>query len=393
MYEGQQQPIVERAIWESTQALLDNSVTERIERTVAVGLRNRWWCIGPSAMFADQAVGLTRLGTKLVAWRDATGKVNLIDDRCPHRGAPLSLGRLEAGKLSCRYHGVEVAGDGTVTGVPAYPECAYVGKKMVRAYPVVEHFQGVWAWFGVDAEVEPVPLAFPSEFTSADWTGFPVTSTWQTNYQYIWDNVIDIMHPEFLHRDTQYFETGVANKVKVTPTATGFKVNREIDVGDNVEVMEFIDNGSFWFRVGFHAPQACGPGGNWRVFPLATPIDEHRSQMTIWRMRKVAKPKPPVPTSSWHREWKQAGTVARSTPPRLSVGWSAFLRSCRPWWMQCACLSSPPEGLPMRVGLPPPWLSAPAPPRLALPSCVVPKPRSIQPGRMRWDERRLKIRY
>lgn len=267
---------------------MDNELNARAESAVSTGLRNRWWCIGPSAMVSDQPIGITRLGTRLVAWRDADGKVCLVDDRCPHRGAPLSLGRLENGVLSCRYHGVEVAGDGKVTAVPAFPECPYVGKKMVRSYPVVEHFQGLWAWFGLDEATEPTPLEFPSEFTSPEWTGFPVTLTWKTNYQYVWDNVIDIMHPEFLHRDTQYFEPGAANKVLVTNTATGFKVNREIDAGDNVEIMEFIDNGSFWFRVGFNAPDACGPGGNWRVWPLATPIDEHYSQMTIWRMRKVS---------------------------------------------------------------------------------------------------------
>ena len=267
---------------------MNDSLDERVERRVALGVRNRWWCIGPSAMITDQVVGLTRLGTPLVAWRDVAGRINLIDDRCPHRGAPLSMGRLSAGRLACRYHGVEIAGDGTVTAVPAYPDCAFVGKKMVRSYPVVEHFQGVWAWFGDDEQSNPVPLEFPSEFTSSDWTGFPVSATWQTSYQYVWDNVIDIMHPEYLHRDTQYFETGVANKVELTPTATGFKLNREIDAGDNVEIMEFIDNGSFWFRVGFFAPPSCGPGGNWRVFPLATPIDAERCQMTIWRMRNVS---------------------------------------------------------------------------------------------------------
>ena len=90
----------------------------RIEQRAAVGVRNRWWCIGPSSLVADQPVGLMRLGVKLVAWRDNTGKVNLTDDYCPHRGAPLSMGRLSEGRLSCRYHGLEVAGDGTVTAVP-----------------------------------------------------------------------------------------------------------------------------------------------------------------------------------------------------------------------------------------------------------------------------------
>ena len=267
---------------------MSGSLSDRVEQLARTGLRNRWWCIGPSSMVADQPVGMTRLGIKLAAWRGNDGKLNLVEDRCPHRGAPLSRGRLSDGRLSCRYHGLEIAGDGTVTAVPAFPACGYVGKQMVRVYPVVEHFQGVWAWFGDDGHPDPVPLVFPSEFTSAEWTGFPVSATWQTNYQYVWDNVIDIMHPEYLHRDTQYFEPGVANKVVTTPTDTGFQVRREIYKGDNVEAMEFIDNGSFWFRVGFYAPPGCGPGGNWRVFPLATPIDENRCQMTIWRMRNVS---------------------------------------------------------------------------------------------------------
>ncbi len=259
-----------------------------VEKLAAVGLRNRWWCIGPSAMVTDRPVGLTRLAIDLVAWRDRSGKVNLVEDRCPHRGAPLSKGRLIEGQLSCRYHGVEVSGDGCVTAVPGFPECSYVGKQMVRAYPVTEHFQGLWAWFGDDEHLDPPPLEFPLEFTSPGWTGFPVSQTWQTNYQYVWDNVVDIMHPEYLHRETQYFETGVANTVVTTATDTGFAVRRKISEGDNVEIMEVIDNGSIWFRVGFHAPPGCGPGGNWRVFPQATPIDEHRCQMTVWRMRNVS---------------------------------------------------------------------------------------------------------
>jgi phenylpropionate dioxygenase-like ring-hydroxylating dioxygenase large terminal subunit len=263
-------------------------IEDRVERSVLTGVRNRWWCIGPSAMVGDQPVGIKRLGVALVAWRDTSGKVNLIEDICPHRGAPLSMGRLEDGKLSCRYHGVEVSGEGIVTAVPAYPQCAYVGKKMVRSYPVVEHFQGLWAWFGEDEDTEPLPLVFPREYESADWTGFPISMTWQTNYQYMWDNVLDIMHPEYLHKDTQYFESGVANQVLVTPTDTGFTVRREISKGDNVELMEFIDTGAFWFRIGYNAPPECGPGGNWRIFPLATPIDEHTCQITIWRMRNVA---------------------------------------------------------------------------------------------------------
>lgn len=266
---------------------LKERIEDRVDRSVLTGVLNRWWCIGPSAMVGGQPVGIKRLGRALVAWRDGEGKVNLVDDACPHRGAPLSMGRLEEGRLSCRYHGWEVSGEGVVTAVPSLPQCPHVGRKMVRAYPVIEHFQGLWAWFGVDDEAEPLPLEFPSEYTSAEWTGFPISQTMRTNYQYVWDNFLDIMHPEHLHKDTQYFEPGVANQVLVEPTATGFTLRREVDRGDNVELAEFIDTGAFWFRVGFNAPPECGPGGNWRIFPFATPIDEHTTQFTVWRMRNV----------------------------------------------------------------------------------------------------------
>lgn len=259
-----------------------------VERVLATGLKNRWWCIGPSSMVEDTPVGLKRLGQKLVAWRDHDGTVNLLDDWCPHRGAPLSRGRLENGKLACRYHGVEVDGTGTVTSVPAFPRCDLIGQRLVKRWHVVEHFQGLWVWFGDDDHLDPPELDFPDEFTSPEWTGFPMSDTWQCNYQYVWDNLLDIMHPEYLHRDTQYFETGSANEVTVTPTESGFTVQRKIYEGDNVEKMEFIDNGCIWFRIGFYAPPSCGPGGNWRVFPFPTPIDENSCQMTIWRMRNVS---------------------------------------------------------------------------------------------------------
>src|SRR5215472_3459278 len=78
-----------------------------VEQLLATGLRNRWWCIGPSAMFQDKPVALTRLGEKLVGWRDANGKLNLVANQCPHRGTALSLGRVINGNIACRYHGVQ----------------------------------------------------------------------------------------------------------------------------------------------------------------------------------------------------------------------------------------------------------------------------------------------
>ena len=261
---------------------------EKVDHLLATGIRNRWWCIGPSAMVQDAPVALTRLGEKLVAWRDETGKVNLVADRCPHRGAALSVGKVIEGRLTCRYHGVQVAGDGSVLDVPAFPGCELVGRELVKAYPTVEHFQAIWAWFGDEAHTEPPPIDLPEELTSPEWTGFLVSTTWHGNYQYVLDNFVDIMHPPYLHDDTYTLAYGdKSDVVQIDDTETGFIVRRKEDKESNVERMEFIACNNAHARVGVYIPPGGGPGGFLRIIATVVPIDENSSQFNAWRMRKL----------------------------------------------------------------------------------------------------------
>ena len=266
----------------------DQTFEEKVKRLLKLGLRNRWYCLGPSPMFQDRPIALTRLGDSLVAWRDGDGLVNVVENRCPHRGAPLSSGRMVDGRLTCRYHGVQVGGDGRVLSVPAFPGCDLVGQQLIKSYPTVEHFQAVWAYFGDEKHPEPVPFEPPEAMVSAEWTGFVVSNTWHTNYRYIYDNLVDIMHPPFLHGETYYMAHGDrADEVEIDPTEFGFRVRRTGDPDSNVEAMEFTDRGGIWFRVDIHSPPGVGPGRSMRIIPLATPIDEHSSQINIWRMKKL----------------------------------------------------------------------------------------------------------
>ena len=69
------------------------------------GLRNYWYPVAPSWQVANAPIGLTRLGDQIVLWRDQEGKVHALEDRCPHRGARLSLGWNLGGSVACWYHG------------------------------------------------------------------------------------------------------------------------------------------------------------------------------------------------------------------------------------------------------------------------------------------------
>src|SRR5258705_491714 len=82
------------------------------------------------------ADGLERLNRDIVIWRDKSGKLNAVEDFCPHRGARLSLGHVCDGDIACEYHGVQVNGQGVVTATPPTPGSPMVGKKLISSYPI-----------------------------------------------------------------------------------------------------------------------------------------------------------------------------------------------------------------------------------------------------------------
>jgi len=86
---------------------------QQVEELLQVGLRNSWWAICPSHFVEEKPVSLKRMGIRMVLWRDLGGEVHILEDRCPHRGAPLSRGIVMDDRIACGYHGVQVDHTGT----------------------------------------------------------------------------------------------------------------------------------------------------------------------------------------------------------------------------------------------------------------------------------------
>ena len=110
----------------------NSTVEERLE----TGLLNLWYLIADAAEIGNQPVGLKRLDRDIVVWRDERGTVHAVQDRCPHRGARLSRGRVLGGRIACRYHGLQLDGQGVITATPPTPDCPLVGQKAIRSYPM-----------------------------------------------------------------------------------------------------------------------------------------------------------------------------------------------------------------------------------------------------------------
>lgn len=279
--------------------MTDNTVTEEaIKARVALGPLNRWWPVVASWMVTDTPLGLTRLGEKIVLWRDKDDSVHCVEDRCPHRGARLSMGWNLGDRIACWYHGVEVGGDGVVKDVPAVGECPLVGEKCIKSYPVFEHMGGIFAWFGDELHEEAGEFAMPEEFVSDEWGAMLCTAHWNCNWTYAVDNVMDPMHGAYLHAVSHSMAEGdLEAKMQIDKTDTGFIFGKSDQRDVNFDWIEWADTGAFWLRVSpLPYRQAAGPGGNFGIIGFVTPIDEENCRVFFWRTRKV---------QGWQRDaWK-----------------------------------------------------------------------------------------
>jgi vanillate O-demethylase monooxygenase subunit len=112
-------------------------------------LRNAWYCAGWADQLPDGGVlGLTILKEPVVVYREGNGSVSALEDRCPHRFAPLSMGKVLGGnRLQCPYHGLEFDRSGACVRNP-HGDKRIPTRAKVKSYPAVEKHKAIWVWMG-----------------------------------------------------------------------------------------------------------------------------------------------------------------------------------------------------------------------------------------------------
>ncbi len=109
---------------------------------------------------ANTVVAASVCGQDLALWRSASGSVQAWEDRCPHRGVALSLGRVLGDRLACAYHGWEyAAGDGRCVAIPAMPHQPVPGKVCVKTFAAAECQGMVWVAPAENPPAVPPPVA------------------------------------------------------------------------------------------------------------------------------------------------------------------------------------------------------------------------------------------
>lgn len=172
------------------------------------GLRNYWYPVLRSHQLPHgKPVGFRVLNESLVAWRGKDGKPNVVHDRCPHRHARLSAGRVLGGDLQCAWHGVRFDGRGQCSLIPWEPDDSHYRHELkIPGYPAQELGEWIWAYIGEPEKFAPPPLedVVPEELLHPDefiLFTHPV-DMWKCNWLHALDGS-DGYHAVMLHAESQ----------------------------------------------------------------------------------------------------------------------------------------------------------------------------------------------
>jgi len=191
-------------------------------------VRNLWYVVAWShEVPADKPRAVRVVGEPLVLYRRANGSVVALEDRCSHRQAPLSLGRVEGDDLRCMYHGLKFGCDGACKEVPG--TTTIPPRANVRAFPTVERSSWIWVWPGDPAKADPkqVPEAFGLD--NSEWAMRAGGIDYDADYQLLNDNLCDLSHLDFVHEKTLGWTSGAkwsAELPRVTTLDNGLLFER-----------------------------------------------------------------------------------------------------------------------------------------------------------------------
>ncbi len=163
-------------------------------------LRDQWYVVADAGDLVAAPLGVTVLGERLVLWRLPTGEVRAAADRCPHREAPLSHGRVAAGCLVCPYHAWAFDGDGVCVDVPSSGAGAAIPSAADLALLAVRERHGlIWLCPGTPT-AEPPDIAQDRDPTFRRVTAG--IETWHVSATRMADNFCDVAHFPYVHAGT-----------------------------------------------------------------------------------------------------------------------------------------------------------------------------------------------
>ncbi len=164
-------------------------------------VRNCWYVAGWSHAIPRELSTLRIMNEDIVLFRTRNGELVALEDQCPHKRLPLSMGRLKGDAVECGYHGMTFGAGGRCVRIPGQDNLPDSAR--VRAYPVREVNGVAWIWMGDPALAETAPVFELPQWTEAGWAphygdGLRIAA----NYLHLADNLCDPAHVAYVHPTT-----------------------------------------------------------------------------------------------------------------------------------------------------------------------------------------------
>ena len=280
-------------------------------------LRNCWYVAAwDSEVHRLQLTRRLLLNEPVLLYRKSDGRVVALEDRCCHRHAPLSMGRIKGDNVECRYHGLQFDPAGKCVHIPWQENIP--PSAGVKSYPVVERYHWIWIWMGDPALADESRIEDFHWMDDPDWRFKGERLHVQGNYLLMVENLLDLSHLPYVHA-TSLADTAIPkNEIPV-------RYDRD---GDHVKVQRWISDTSVppYFRLlaGLDKEQRVDRWMNLEFSPPAMvridigvakagtgALDGDRSQgVTTWNLNAIT----PETDRSSHYFWAQAQDFSRDDP-------------------------------------------------------------------------------
>lgn len=239
-------------------------------------LVNAWYAAGWSNEITQTPLARTILEHPLVLYRSSSDQPVALYDACPHRFAPLSLGRVDGDRIICGYHGLEFGQNGACLRNP-HGKGTVTSTMAVRAYPVAERYGLMWIWMGEPSAAASALLPVIPALEIPDLTWVRGTLRVSANYQLMIDNLLDLTHVEFLHPFLS--SPGNSQRTKVTASQDGDRVSAIYEVREE-PISGFFQ--PFWTSpdttCSMHVRMTWGAPGNLSqenvTYPASLPMED-----------------------------------------------------------------------------------------------------------------------
>lgn len=193
-------------------------------------LRRFWYPVIPLDQIQSEPKHFQLLGENLVLWMDQSGQPKVAKDRCCHRSAQLSQGKVENGNLVCPYHGWTFAPSGNCVRVPQLPDQEKIPKTYrIETYWCQSRYGYAWVCLGENplADIPEIPEASDPEFRCIPEFYEP----WHCAGLRVMENELDLAHPTFVHTGTFGSEEHpVPDQMEITETEYGLTMKAVLGV-------------------------------------------------------------------------------------------------------------------------------------------------------------------